>query len=297
MGGKAERLAVFQPELRAWHKAPDFGRGMVITMDVLTDKFARRLTAQELIRANSAAEAEETRRLRGQVKEYEDCLAKMRVASEEIHAVTGRVGRLVEEEVASKLERLTQQLTERLAEHDTAPELERQIRETLAAGLDAFLDGALAPGLEQVLEGKLHAHMNRLIEEAVAPQVSRLTQDCVEKIRGAQPDSAKIDRLVEEGLAKIQEIQQDGGGVEEVKDLLRTLFEQSEEHVHKENVKVYRNVQAVVVEEHNKQGAALLDMRKKLNVRLRRIQATAALALAAALAGVLFQALRYFQVL
>jgi hypothetical protein len=266
-------------------------------MDVLTDKFARRLTAQELIRANSAAEAEETRRLRGQVKEYEDCLAKMRVASEEIHAVTGRVGRLVEEEVASKLERLTQQLTERLAEHDTAPELERQIRETLAAGLDAFLDGALAPGLEQVLEGKLHAHMNRLIEEAVAPQVSRLTQDCVEKIRGAQPDSAKIDRLVEEGLAKIQEIQQDGGGVEEVKDLLRTLFEQSEEHVHKENVKVYRNVQAVVVEEHNKQGAALLDMRKKLNVRLRRIQATAALALAAALAGVLFQALRYFQVL
>ena len=44
---------------------------------------------------------------------------------------------------------------------------------------------------------------------------------------------------------------------------LEELFKESDDFVHKENVKVYRNVQAVVVEELEKQTKALMDRETK----------------------------------
>ena len=45
--------------------------------------------------------------------------------------------------------------------------------------------------------------------------------------------------------------------LEEIKQLLEEKFRQSDDFLHKENVKVYRNVQAALIEELNKQTEEL----------------------------------------
>lgn len=115
-------------------------------MDTFMDKLAQKFTAQEMIKANSAAEAAELQRTREQVKKYNDCLQEMKQVNDDTKAA------LV------------------------------QIQETLAAGMDQF----------------------------------------------------KNAEIPLEGISN------------EIMDF-----------VHKENVKVYRNVQAVVVDELNKQNEML----------------------------------------
>ena len=49
-------------------------------MDTFMDKLAQKFTAQEIIKANSAAEAAELQRTREQVEKYNDCLQEMKQA-------------------------------------------------------------------------------------------------------------------------------------------------------------------------------------------------------------------------
>ena len=95
-------------------------------------------------------------------------------------------------------------------------------------------------------------------------------------------DGKEIDRLVEESIAKINEIKADDdrkdaetaaavealkaetiAALEAVKEQISEKLESSNENVHKECVKVYRNVQAVVVEENNKQTESLKEAMKE----------------------------------
>ncbi len=80
----------------------------------------------------------------------------------------------------------------------------------------------------------------------------------------------KMDKLTAECIAKINDIQAEGSGKEEILaklEELQTAFSacknETEEIVHKENVKVYRNVQAVVVEELGKQSQELIEAQNK----------------------------------
>ena len=52
-------------------------------MDMFTDKLAQKLAAQEIISANSQADAEQMTRLKNQIVEYDECLHKMRGLIEE----------------------------------------------------------------------------------------------------------------------------------------------------------------------------------------------------------------------
>ena len=45
-----------------------------LKMDMFMDKLAQKLTAQEIIKANTAADTEELNKLKGQVKDYSACL-------------------------------------------------------------------------------------------------------------------------------------------------------------------------------------------------------------------------------
>ena len=60
-------------------------------MDTFIDKLAQRLTAQEMIKANTAADAEELHKVQGQVKQYEAYLDELQNISS---AVTAAVSRL-----------------------------------------------------------------------------------------------------------------------------------------------------------------------------------------------------------
>lgn len=206
-------------------------------MDTFMDKLAQKLNAQEMIRANSAAEAEELGKLRNQVAEYNQCLAKL------------------------------QKLLE---------------------------DG------EQKLEGaKVNgAEINRLVEESIA-KISALQKD-TESIDEMKAVLAGLKDSLETALQKqeqaLAERLEDQKAVvadrlEEQKAAVAAKLDESNENVHKECVKVYRNVQAVVVEENEKQTKSLTNSVAALKGKLNAVLGVSITAMILALAGVVLQVL------
>ncbi len=52
-------------------------------MDMFMDKLAQKFTAQEMIKANTAADAEELKKMRNRVAEYNECLDRLQTLLEE----------------------------------------------------------------------------------------------------------------------------------------------------------------------------------------------------------------------
>ena len=91
---------------------------------------------------------------------------------------------------------------------------------------------------------------------------------------------------IRDQMASAQENKKDDG--------LEERFASVEENVHKECVKVYRNVQAVVVEESGKQAKALEEITAKVNSFNGKLGAVLGISIAAlvfALAGTVLQVL------
>jgi DNA anti-recombination protein RmuC len=160
-------------------------------MDMFMDKLAQKLSAQEIIKANTAADTEELKRLKNQVEEYNEYLDRLK--------------QLIDESDA------------------------------------------------------------RLKESADTGAVNRLADESIEKIRSMQKEYEGLEKMQEELAGKLDEINSslterldkleeklDTDAPEPVAEKLDGL----EENVHKECVKVYRNVQAVVVEESGKISTA-----------------------------------------
>ncbi|NLL77881.1 MAG: hypothetical protein GX235_11660 [Clostridiales bacterium] len=83
-------------------------------------------------------------------------------------------------------------------------------------------------------------------------RLQKLTEECIAKIQvldGEEKKKADIETALEE----IKETA--AGNMTKIEE----LFKESDDFVHKENVKVYRNVQAVVVEELGKQTQTLME--------------------------------------
>lgn len=81
-----------------------------------------------------------------------------------------------------------------------------------------------------------------------ASEVQNALKECIEKLGAMQ----------EEMQSKTEQIQdrqetEDQKTIAQIKEFLEEKFRQSDDFLHKENVKVYRNVQAAVIEELNKQ--------------------------------------------
>ena len=165
-------------------------------MDTFMDKLAQKLTAQEMIKANTAADAEEMERLKAEMKEYRDILTQMK----------------------------------------------------------------------------------------------QMVEDGSEKLQNAKVDGKEIDRLVQESIDKIEQIQQQQN-TEELQKALIDRISVSEENTHKECVKVYRNVQAVVVEENGKQTDSIAEVINSVKGKLNAVLGISIAALVVAVGGVVFQVL------
>ncbi len=179
-------------------------------MDTFMDKLAQKLTAQEMIKANTAADAEEMKRIKNQLKEY----------------------------------------------------------------------------------------------EAILEQMKQLVADAADKLEHAQVDGDEINRLVAEGIVKISEMQADTEAIEQVQDALDELeqsftekLDNANESIHKECVKVYRNVQASVVEENGKQTEILRGSVHRAKSKIKTVLGVSIAALVVSVAGLVFQILVYLNVL
>lgn len=186
-------------------------------MDTFMDKLAQKLTAQEMIKANAAADAAELSRMREQAAEYESLFNRMQGSSE------------------------------------------------------------------------LSAENAKKVQENVQ----------------------KVQELVDAAIARIEEMQTETEGTEEIRRLLEELkeqqaaskktqteqLEQLTEHVHKENVKVYRNVQAVVVDETAKQNETNGKRFSSVSGRLTAVLILSIMALLTSAAGLVFQILVYLHII
>ncbi len=80
-------------------------------------------------------------------------------------------------------------------------------------------------------------------------EVQRVLKECIAKLEAMQENDRQDDDREQE-LAQI-------------KELLEEKFKQSDDFLHRENVKVYRNVQAAVTDELNKQTEVLQSEKKQ----------------------------------
>ncbi len=199
-------------------------------MDMFMDKLAQKLNAQEIIRANAAADAEEMNKLKNQIAEYNDCLTKLQKLIEEGTAALQNA-----EAGSEDIHRIAEEAIGKI-----------QAIQQNNAGLEQ-VSGQLTERLEQ-----LEAEMGKKLEEV----------------------SCQLGSLSGEGLAE--------------------KFAAVDENTHKECVKVYRNVQAVVVEESGKQTEAAENVSKTVNALGGKVSAILGISVAAlvfSLAGVVLQIL------
>lgn len=242
-------------------------------MDTFMDKLAQKLNAQEMIKANAAAEAAELARLREQTAEYEALLNKAKESGEKSIEGAEQISRSAAQ-MAQGAERISQSAAQ--IEHSAAQ------AENGAAQILQSVD-KLGQSAEQISQG--------------AARVERSAQSI-------ENTTAKTEELIAASIAKIEEIQAAGldtealhALLEELKKLQISQNEQLTDHVHKESVKVYRNVQAVIVEEaeklHNGPGKSVTAVAGKVGA----LYGISIAALLVSVAGLVFQLLVYLHII
>lgn len=183
-------------------------------MDTFLDKLSQKLNAQEMIMANSAADAEQIQNLKAQMTAYDEFLQEVKSTH---YATKLNV---------DKNEEINQSI---MLNVEKASKINQ---DTL---LNAEKNGKVSQEILLNLEktGKINRELQLKVEELVKTFENEIQKK----------DSEEVPKVTLEGF-----------------------FEQSNDFVHKENVKVYRNVQAVINEEAGKQ----MQMMEKANMEIKR---------------------------
>ncbi len=277
-------------------------------MDTFMDKLAQKFTANELIKANAAAETEEMNRLKVQVEEYTGCLNRMKQICVEMEQAVETAKDKMDSAQLNTDELRVQLLDIWQAMQDSAGNGDAGVaNEVLAEQLES-MKSAQAQQLE-ALRSELDLRISALndsqsmqlesikgIQAQQAESLRGMQQTQMESIKGMQQSQLdgikglqdaqyenmktsledQLDSMRSMVKAQVsnlksnQEGQMDGirsaldqqsGTMEaqlsEMKADLQSHLSGANDFVHRECVKVYRNVQAAMGEENNKQNENL----------------------------------------
>lgn len=115
----------------------------------------------------------------------------------------------------------------------------------------------------QELADKANEKLGQTVGEVEAASVSRIKETSDLSIAG-------INQTLNESLAKIAEIKENSDNLEQITENMSGLrtrleeqFKSMEDFLHTDNVKVYRNVQAAMIEELGKQTTELKEEQEK----------------------------------
>lgn len=236
-------------------------------MDTFMDKLASRLNAQEMIRANSQAEAKENERLNKEVEVYKQCLEQMR---EILGQNTGAY-----DDVAELVKVSMDKIALIQAESGKSDEVLEAMEKRTAAVMNAIAGGSdevvkAVSGNTDAVMGALSGNSNKVIDA-----VTENTDKILTELSGFQTDNDGLKEAI------VQEV------LVEIKKELKAL----EENVHKECVKVYRNVQAVVTEDNDKQTKMIIDNQTKMKKKASAALVCGILAMSFAAAGLVVSVL------
>ena len=354
-------------------------------MDNFTDKLAQKLSAQEMIKANAQAEANEMRRLQEQVAQYEAILQDLRKLNYKNSELTDKINALVDEsinkvqtshaegeegenaEVSKQLsEEIITAIDEALSNFDSnfgsalnesvnntllvpvgemkqevsgsvadikqiaedfkgsaddiryASDLVRSSADDLKNSADAMnssIEGIISSSEEiknttaelKNSNDELKTSVKTSVDNALLAirRENREIADHLEYIRSGietinRPSEEEEMLKREEEERKLFEEQQKEEArlikEEEDKRALQEMFKQSDDFVHKENVKVYRNVQAVVVDEFKNQTEGLTKHNRELYAKLKSTKIAVTIAIILGALNLVLSALAVFNI-
>lgn len=231
-------------------------------MDTFMDKLASKLNAQEMIRANSAAEAKENERLHKEVEVYKQCLQEMREISLQNASTADEVAELVK----ASMDKIAAIQAESGKSDDVIVAIQSKSDDMIAAvknNSDVMLSS---------MRGALQTNAN-----TVMSAIEGSSEKILSELQTGN-DGFK-DALKNELLAEIKK---------ELKS--------QEENVHKECVKVYRNVQAVITEENEKQTDEIISAQSKNSKKATAALVCGILAMSFAALGLIVSVLDVFGV-
>ena len=209
-------------------------------MDNFIDRLAQKFIAGEVIRANSAAEEREMKKLREQVAEYERCLQEMR-----------------------KIQLTNTQSAQNL--HDMMVENADGIRKLTQESLGKLANVQLEADAQ-------NADAKKAVD-AAATAMAKME----EQVLKMQETVASLSEDLNKNQAEMKE-----------------CFEKADDFLHKENVKVYRNVQAVVEEEVGNKAQEIIKASEEAASKASKpVLVFAVLGFIVAAAGLVFQIFEY----
>jgi hypothetical protein len=354
-------------------------------MDNFTDKLAQKLSAQEMIKANAQAEANEMRRLQEQVAQYEAILQDMRKLNYKNSELTDKINALVDEsinkvktsptegeegenaEVSKQLsEEIITAIDEALSNFDSnfgsalnesvnntllvpvgemkqevsgsvadikqiaedfkgsaddiryASDLVRSSADDLKNSADAMnssIEGIISSSEEiknttaelKNSNDELKTSVKTSVDNALLAirRENREIADHLEYIRSGietinrPSEEEEMIKREEEERKLFEEQQKEEARLikeEEDKRALQEMFKQSDDFVHKENVKVYRNVQAVVVDEFKNQTEGLTKHNRELYAKLKSTKIAVTIAIILGALNLVLSALAVFNI-
>ena len=224
-------------------------------MDNFMDKLAQKLNAQEMIRANSTADAEKMKMMQMQIEDYDAALQEIRKLGLK-HAENVDKFNILVEEANQKIEELAKESIDKIGAVQIKDDEISQVKVKLGE-----LEKLLQADQKEMQEiAKKVGVLSQKNEENfhVIEAFSQKNEENFHKIEAfTKKNEENFHRMAEfaqrneENLHKIDELTQKS---DEAFRKTEELFKKNEEYVHSEDVKVYRNVQAVIVEESEKQA-------------------------------------------
>ena len=129
-------------------------------------------------------------------------------------------------------------------------ENEQKLKEMLET-----VSGQVRTALEQSSE-----QIEQLVEKG-GERIEQITEECIARLRGTEESIENTKEKSEEVEKLLEELRT--STTENMKKM-EEMFRQADDFVHRENVKVYRNVQAATTEELEKQTQAVISSQQEL---------------------------------
>lgn len=253
-------------------------------MDGFMDKIAQKLSAQEAIRANAAADAAQIERLEAQVAEYDACIKEMRKLNlrsaendQKLKEMLETVHRQMKVALGKNSEQMDQLMKRSNEQIEKLVEKSNEQINQLSGKSNEQIDRLMKNVNEQIsqlAEGG-NGQIAQLVESG-SEQMRRTAEECMNKLQGAEESIAETEKRGEEMQELLESMQT---LVLDKAAKMEEMFRQTEDFVHRENVKVYRNVQAATAEEIEKQTQAIISSQQELAGKNKRMYVVSVLAL------------------
>lgn len=257
-------------------------------MDNFMDKLAKRFNAGEIIRANAQAEARDMKRMQERTAEYERMMQEMRRLN------------LKNVEMTEQVQQLIQCGIEQFEEYgnDTA---------TIVGAVDSTKEDVLS--VKNSVADALRELEVRLEEQMKADNNMDMAFERIESAistsrYATEGNIREMSELIGQMQTSVAQMEESIRSTREILVATRMSVEEGnkhlEEHIHKENVRVYRNVQAVVVEEATKRARDMGVRMDQLESSMKKnsgLKPLVVFTLLLALASVAMQVLQILQIL